>query len=104
MHREILGLKRGDGLEGDHINHDSLDNRRSNLRVVTSVGNSQNTSSQKKSTSIYRGVHWAKHANKWVAHIKIDGKTRHLGCFTDELQAARVAKAARMNAFPYAVD
>lgn len=104
LHREILGLKPGDGLHADHINRNKLDNRRSNLRAVTRSGNAQNTPSQRASSSVHRGVHWAKHANKWVAHIKIDGRTRHLGCFVDELEAARVAKAARMEAFPYATD
>lgn len=35
MHREVLGLVRGDPRDVDHINHDSLDNRRANLRACT---------------------------------------------------------------------
>lgn len=37
MHREVLGLPSGTGhaIEADHLNHEGLDNRRSNLRVVT---------------------------------------------------------------------
>lgn len=35
MHREILGLKYGNKFEADHINHNTLDNRRKNLRKCT---------------------------------------------------------------------
>jgi hypothetical protein len=42
MHRVILGLEHFDGAEVDHINHDSLDNRRLNLRVVTRKVNALN--------------------------------------------------------------
>ncbi len=41
LHREIAGLTPGDGLEVDHINNDRLDNRRSNLRVLTHAQNRQ---------------------------------------------------------------
>lgn len=42
MHRRIMGLEHGDGLEVDHINHDTLDNRRSNLRIVRQIDNQHN--------------------------------------------------------------
>ena len=42
LHREVLGLTPGDGLETDHRNGDRLDNRRSNLRVATRAQNAQN--------------------------------------------------------------
>jgi len=39
MHREILGLKKGDRRQADHINHNTLDNRESNLRIVNNQQN-----------------------------------------------------------------
>src|SRR4051794_6479842 len=42
LHRVILGLIPRDGLEADHINRDKLDNRRANLRIVTTAQNAQN--------------------------------------------------------------
>jgi len=44
MHREILGLRYKDGQEGDHRNHNTLDNQRENLRVCI---HSQNIMNQK---------------------------------------------------------
>lgn len=35
MHRFVMGMRKGDGLHVDHINHDKLDNRRANLQILT---------------------------------------------------------------------
>ena len=42
MHRELLGLKKGNKLDGEHKNGDSLDNRRDNLRTATRAQNMAN--------------------------------------------------------------
>jgi hypothetical protein len=41
----------------------------------------------KKYSSQYKGVSWFKIINKWMAYIRIDGKKKHLGYFTDEYEA-----------------
>lgn len=106
LHRALLGLVEGDGLEGDHIDRDRLNCRRMNLRVVPKNGraNQQNTSSQRRSTSQYRGVSWDASAGKWVAGVKVNGRRQYLGYFTDETEAAEVARQARARLLPYAVD
>lgn len=101
MHREILGLVPGDGMEGDHINGDRLDNRRTNLRVVTHAQNKQNLSSYRGSSSRFRGVCWESRRRKWRAYMTVDGRRFELGQFASEEQAAQVAAEARRQAMPF---
>jgi hypothetical protein len=42
----------------------------------------------------YKGVYWHKSKNKWVARIKVDGKVKYLGYFTDEYEAHLVYQKA----------
>jgi len=83
------------GLQIDHIEHKGLltgfDNRRSNLRVVTSRGNQQNRSD---GSSKYPGISFNKRDKRWQAHISIAGKKKHLGYFKDELKAAKAYRDA----------
>src|SRR6185295_15306470 len=51
LHREIMGLQRGDGLEVDHVDGDCLNNQRGNLRVVTHAQNQQNRAGVQAHTS-----------------------------------------------------
>lgn len=88
MHREILGLKKNDGKIGDHINHNSLDNQKLNLRVATARLNSYNCKFKNNNTSGYRGVTWHKQINRWMAQIKVNNKRIYLGVFTDIIKAA----------------
>jgi hypothetical protein len=104
MHRELLGLKRFDGIIGDHINRDHLDNRRTNLRKIQKHLSSQNQPSHAGSSSSYRGVTWNKRQRKWQASVKASGRYFYLGLFTDESEAARVAQRARLRLLPGAVD
>lgn len=76
--------------EIDHKNGNGLDNRRSNLRIVTRRQNQQNQRPQRNASSIYKGVSWDKSTGKWIAIIKADGKQYNLGRFRDEIKAATV--------------
>ena len=87
MHRVIMGAP--DHLSVDHIDHNGLNNRRSNLRLCTKAQNSRNVFSYKGSTSKYKGVCWYKKGGKWSAKIKLNNKTYHLGHFEDEIAAAK---------------
>jgi hypothetical protein len=99
MHREVLGLQPGGGVEVDHINRNKLDNRRSNLRLVDKRGQAENRPSIGKSR--YRGV--SRHPNtKWYAGVTLDGKMHRLGSFLDERIAALVAERFRLDHMPCA--
>ena len=93
LHREILGLTKGDGKVADHINGDTLLNTRSNLRITDYCGNSQNSGPHKRKIkrSIYKGVTVLKRKNKisWRAQIKVKKQRFYLGTFKTELEAAR---------------
>lgn len=91
MHRQILGLQLGEEGEVDHDNRNPLDNRRSNLICADHTHNMMNVGSNRNATSQYGGVSWNKQLKKWVASFR--GK--HIGTFTDELEAARAAQARR---------
>ena len=73
----------------DHINGNSLDNQKGNLRAVTIQQNNFNRAKCKnKKSSKYKGVCWSKHKNLWVASIKINKKSIRLGYFNFEIDAA----------------
>lgn len=76
--------------EIDHINHDRADNRISNLRDVTKSTNQQNRRA-------VRG--YSKDGTRWKAQIRVDGKFRHLGCFStsQEAHAAYLAAKSEMH-------
>jgi len=83
MHRIILNVP--SGLETDHIDHNGLNNQKSNLRICTHSQNQMNCTGRGKSK--YLGVSF--HLNKyWIAHIKYKNKYIHLGLFNNEKDAA----------------
>lgn len=88
MHRQILGLEKEDKRQGDHKDHNTLDNRRSNLRICTNQQNLMNMKSHQNTTSRFKGVSWVKSRKKWVAQITINGTVKFLGRFTEEKEAA----------------
>lgn len=90
MHRFIMGLTKEDkDRVVDHIDHDTLNNQRSNLRICTPQENSMNQSLQKGRTSRFKGVHFNTKRRRWVSSIKLDGKTTCLGLYSDEIEAAK---------------
>lgn len=73
LHTFLLGEK--EGMEIDHRDADTLNNRRSNLRHVTHHQNILNCRTNPKSGRM--GITWRQSRNCWVARILIDGKARH---------------------------
>lgn len=84
--------------ELDHINQNKHDNRIENLRLCSRSQNTGNVGLRSTNTTGFRGVWFAKHANKWRASIKVNGVSKHLGYFnTPELAAFAYDQAARIH-------
>ena len=79
--------------EVDHINGCSLDNRRSNLRIVTHSENLKNGKKRSNNRSGVAGVYWHKASGKWCARINSQGRQIHLGYY-DTLEDAKTARIA----------
>lgn len=87
MHRIIVNCP--PDMFVDHINGDTLDNRRCNLRICTHAENMRNYRPKKLSTSsVYKGVTWEKDRKRWRAQIKFSQKNIKLGSFENEEDAA----------------
>ncbi|KKN85747.1 hypothetical protein LCGC14_0275520 [marine sediment metagenome] len=86
MHRVILDAQPGEDV--DHANHDTLDNQRKNIRRCTRSQNLMNSRKRLGCSSRYKGVYWHKRDRRWLAQIQKEGKRYHLGCFSNERDAA----------------
>jgi hypothetical protein len=102
MHREVLGLSYGDAREVDHINHNGLDNRRSNLRLVSHSENGQNR--RARGASRYRGVSLDRRYGVWTAKVAPGGRTINLGLFDSEFDAACAAARWRVEHWTHSVE
>lgn len=92
MHR--LVMQAPPGMVVDHINGDTLDNRKCNLRLCTTSQNQQN-SRPRKGTSRYKGVSYNAKKKKWLGAFMANGKVHYVGCFTSEEQWAKAVDKKR---------
>jgi len=76
------------GMCVDHINRNTMDNRKCNLRVCSKAENSRNCKLRKDGKSKYRGVSLYRD-KKWRVQIKYNGKVIHIGYFDKESDAAK---------------
>lgn len=107
MHRFVLGLEPGDGLEVDHINRNRLDNRRANLRICTRAENGQNVPGRPGAASRFRGVFYSTDAYRtkpWRARVRLNGRNVHVGYFASEEEAGVAAAEWRAENMPFAVE
>lgn len=88
IHRHILGLT-DCNLSVDHQNGDTLNNAKSNIRIVTKAENNYNAKKRKNSTSIYKGV-TVRPSGRFGSYISKNGKTYCLGTYDTETEAALV--------------
>ena len=96
MHRLIMNCPRN--IQIDHIDHDGLNNRKSNLRFAT---NQQNNFNRKgyDTSSKYKGVTWRTKLKKWEAQIQTKGKSKYLGYYANENDAARAYNKMAVQVF-----
>lgn len=98
LHRLILNIK-GHNAVIDHLNHNGLDNRKENLRIVTHKQNKFNNPILSTNTSGVTGVSWSKQKNKWRAYITIDNKQKSLGYYFNKEDAIKARKEAEEKYF-----
>jgi len=96
--RYLLDAQKGEII--DHINRDTLDNRKCNLRICSTAENNRNTIKRKDGlTSNYKGVYWKKEMKKYCAQINFNRKKIFIGYYDNEDQAAIAYNIAAVKYF-----
>ena len=97
MHRLLTNFPKDKDV--DHINHNTTDNRKKNLRVCLHRDNQKNIKLASDNTSGVTGVHWDKTRNSWFASIQSNNKTINIGRFTNFDDAVKARKEAEEKYF-----
>lgn len=97
IHRFILDTP--DDLLVDHRNHNTSDNRKSNLRIATRTQNNINVKLRTDSSSGVTGVNWNKESSQWVVRIGVNKKRIYLGQFDTLEEAIAIRKEAEEKYF-----
>jgi hypothetical protein len=92
MHREVMGISSGDCREVDHRNpSETLDNRKSNLRIASNLENSRNCRSKRRrkpgGENLPKGAYFATDKNKWTAQVRTGGRVVQCGYFSTPEEA-----------------
>ena len=80
----------------DHINGIRDDNKWINLRDVTQLENSKNSSKPCTNVSGQVGVYWDNQKSRWKCHITVNQKSIHLGYSDNKLDALALRKSAEL--------
>ncbi len=83
----------------DHINRNTLDNRRCNIRICTNSENQQNKNKYINNISGFIGVNWHKNNKCWQASIRVYKKLLHLGSFKTKEEAIIARQEAEKKYF-----
>lgn len=86
MHRFLMHPESGQYV--DHIDGQTLNNRRDNLRICSQSENLANTKLSSANKSGFKGVYFSKPRGKWIAQRRIDRRTVNLGGFDTAREAA----------------
>lgn len=99
VHRIVYEMHYGpipDGMEIDHIDHNPLNNKIENLRVVCRIGNMRNKSKPIHNRTGVIGVSLCSRTGKFFASIQVEGKTKYLGRYMSIEDAAEARKEAEI--------
>lgn len=97
LHQLVTGLY--NDMVTHHIDHDILNNRIQNLKLITNQENVTNHRLSKNNTSGFSGVSFDKTRNKWHAQINFNNKNYHLGRFTEKSDAIKARLQAEAKYF-----
>lgn len=97
MHRVIM--QPPDDMQVDHIDGNTLDNRRCNMRICTNQQNSWNSCNRKDNRTGVRGVSFEPKYGRWRSRIQVNGKHIHLGYFDSIEEAIQARKEAEVKHF-----
>ena len=103
LHRVIWKLVYGeDPMDAviDHVDRDPLNNKLSNLRLLSHSENNHNEKVRSTNTSGTPGVYWDRDKRRWRAFIGVGGRRLNLGRFKDFNEAARARTKAEEVYFP----
>jgi hypothetical protein len=88
MHKVVCPVPAG--MIVDHINRNSLDNRKVNLRAATQKQNVWNRKFIRKGGKTrYNGIRWDKNREKWQVRLVVNGRRESFGYYADEIEAAK---------------
>ena len=93
LHRYIMNNP--DGIV-DHINHNTLDNRKNNLRITNNANNLRNGTLRTNNKTGINGVYYDRIRNKYLVKIKVNYKTIYLGRYNTLEEAKKVRKKAEI--------
>ena len=94
MHRLLNNTP--EGFITDHINRNSFDNRKVNLRISNKSQNAINSKIKKDNTSGFKGISWLERRKKWRTYITLNNKTIYLGEFKKIKDAIIIRKKAEL--------
>jgi hypothetical protein len=86
----------------DHSDHNTLNNKKSNLRIATKTTNAQNMIKARKDNKTgFLGVCFSARRNAFRATIKAHGKQKHLGYFETAEAAYKTYVRAKQTMHPF---
>ena len=104
LHHLVLPSKYKEGLLVDHINRDTRDNRKENLRYVSRFESGINRGNMSDNKSGHKGVFYRKDKRRWVANISINGTRKQLGSFMTKKEAIKARVKAEEKYYPGIVE